>query len=372
MKVLIVDNHEDGVYKCRGELIKRLLKEHEVYLSLPRGKYTDEMQRWGCVFSDVNIDRRGMNPLNEIKLIALYKKLLQNVNPDVVLTYSIKPNSYVGHLCAKKKIPYIANITGLGSAIVGGGLLGKVSLLLYRIGLRKAQMVFFQNEYNRDFMIKHHIVSGNTKIIPGSGVNLDIHCFEEYPSEDNPLTFITIGRLMKDKGTDELLEAARRIKKEFPDVLFNLIGFYDGEYQDKVEKAMEEGIVCFYGHQDDVHSFIKGAHATVHPSYHEGMANALLETASAGRPVIATNVPGCRETFENGITGIGFEPRSTDALVKAIRDFITLPYDKKVQMGKAARYKIEQEFDRRIVINEYVVEIEKIHTNQKVTLGQMI
>lgn len=372
MRILLIDNHEDGVYKCRGELIKRLLQEHEVFISLPKGKYTAEMQSWGCRFEEAEIDRRGTNPISEIKLISYYNSLLDRVRPDVVLTYSIKPNSYAGKLCAMKHIPYIANVTGLGSAIIGGGILCGISLILYRMGLRKAEIVFFQNEFNRDFMIRHGVVKGKSKVIPGSGVNLEVHRFEEYPSESQPITFLTIGRLMKDKGTDELLEAAEFIKKKYSAVEFNLIGFYDGDYQDKVEKSSKEGIVNFFGHQDDVHSFVKNCHAVIHPSYHEGMANALLEASSAGRPVIASDIPGCRETFDDGATGIGFEPRSTEALIKAIEQFMELPYSKKRKMGRAARKKMEIEFDRNIVIDAYLEQLDRIGSSIQINAEKTI
>lgn len=357
MRILLIDNHEDGVYKCRGELIKKLLEDNEVYVSLPKGKYTNELINWGCKFEDVEIDRRGTNPINEIKLIAYYNKLLNRIKPDIVLTYSIKPNSYAGSLCAIKNIPYIANITGLGSAIINGGLLSKISLLFYKIGLRKARIVFFQNESNKDYMTKRKIVNSNYKVLPGSGVNLNIHKFEEYPSEDKPISFITIGRLMKDKGTDELLEAAKIVKKYYPKVTFNLIGFYDGDYKEKIDKAVEEGIVNFYGHQDDVHSFIKQSHATIHPSYHEGMANALLESAACGRPVLASNIPGCKEAFIEKETGLGFKPQDSNDLANTITEFINLPYSKKKQMGIQGRLKMENEFDRELIIESYLEEI---------------
>lgn len=357
MRILLVDNHEDGVYKCRGELIKKLLEDNEVYISIPKGRYTEEFIKWGCKFEDVEIDRRGINPNRENKLIGYYKRLLDRIKPDIVLTYSIKPNAYVGNLCAVKNIPYIANITGLGSAINNGGILCDVSLFLYKTGLRKAKMVFFQNESNRDYMVKNKIVTVNNKVLPGSGVNLEANKLEEYPDENKPITFLTIGRLMKDKGTDELLQAARIIKKEYPEVTFNLIGFYDGDYKEKVDKAIEDGIVNFYGHQDDVHSFINESHAIIHPSYHEGMANALLEASACGRPVLASDIPGCKETFIDKETGLGFKPQDVDDLVRTIKEFIYLPYSEKKQMGIKARKKMEDEFDRKIIIKEYLKSI---------------
>ena len=354
MRILVADNHEDGMFKCRKELLEALTSLGEVHISLPEGKYTKALMNIGCVFEKLEIDRRGMNPIHEITLIRAYGHLLNKVMPDVVLTYSIKPNIYLGFLCAKKRIPYIANITGLGSAIENKGLYQKIVLLLYRIGLRKAYMVFFQNKKNRDFMLKQKVYSGKYDVIPGSGVNLNQHKFEVYPEETKALRFLTIGRIMKDKGTDELLSAARIVKSKFPEVSFSLIGFFDGDYEKKIKNAELEGIVKYHGHQDDVHSYITNSHAIVHPSYHEGMANALLEGASAGRPVIATDVPGCIETFTPDETGFACKARDAESLTEAIIRFIELPYQEKIKMGIAGRRKMESEFSRDIVVKKYL------------------
>ena len=332
----------------------------DVFISVPRGKYTDKMVQMGCHFEELKIDRRGMNPLQEVRLIRDYVRLLNKVKPDIVLTYSIKPNVYLGYLCGRKGIPYIANVTGLGTSIQNKGISSKLTVLLYRIGLRKAGMVFCQNKSNRKFLLEQGVIKGRSELIPGSGVNLTAHCFEKYPPDTDELKFLTIGRIMKDKGTDELLEAARIVKRKHPAVSFSLIGFYDGDYQDKIEEAEKDGIVRFYGHQDDVHSFIKHSHAIIHPSYHEGMANALLESASAGRPVIATDVSGCIETYEPNITGFSCKPKDSIGLANAILRFIDTPYEEKVKMGIMARAKMEKEFNREIVINKYLGAIKEI------------
>ena len=332
----------------------------DVFISVPRGKYTDKMVQMGCHFEELKIDRRGMNPLQEVRLIRDYVRLLNKVKPDIVLTYSIKPNVYLGYLCGRKGIPYIANVTGLGTSIQDEGISSKLTVLLYRIGLRKAGMVFCQNKSNRKFLLEQGVIKGRSELIPGSGVNLTAHCFEKYPPDTDELKFLTIGRIMKDKGTDELLEAARIVKRKHPAVSFSLIGFYDGDYQDKIEEAEKDGIVRFYGHQDDVHSFIKHSHAIIHPSYHEGMANALLESASAGRPVITTDVPGCIETYEPKITGFACKPKDSVSLANAILSFIDTPYEEKVKMGLMARAKMEKEFNRETVINKYLGAIREI------------
>jgi galacturonosyltransferase len=275
------------------------------------------------------------------------------------MAYTIKPNLYGGLIASTMKIPFIANITGLGRAVQNEGILQSAVKKMYSLCLRKATCVFAQNQDIKAFLLERKL-NGRIIVVPGSGVNLEQHCFEEYPTDDGSITFVTIGRLMRDKGTDEILTAARRIKDQHPHTRFQFIGFDDGNYQDKVEEAVKEGIVEYPGFQDDVHSWIADSHAIIHASYHEGMANVLLECASTGRPILATDIPGCRETFDEGVSGFGFEPQDIESLVEAIERFIALPYADKKAMGIAGRRKMEMEFDRRIVVDTYIKEIETI------------
>jgi galacturonosyltransferase len=192
-------------------------------------------------------------------------------------------------------------------------------------------------------------------------VNLDRYPLEKYPEDDKIIKFLFIGRIMKAKGIDELLEAAQRVKKIYTNTKFHLIGGAEEDYSRQLSDMENKGIVKYYGQQDNVRQFIKNAHVVILPSHHEGMANVLLEAAATGRPVLASNVPGCKETFDEGISGFGFEVKNVDSLVRAIIKFINLPYDKKKAMGLAGRHKMEKEYDRRIVINSYLEEINKIN-----------
>lgn len=354
-KVLFLVNHEVVIYNFRLELVEQLLEDgHEVYISSPYGPKIEKLIELGCRHIETDISRHGTNPIKELKLIVDYIKLLNVVKPDIVFSYTIKPNIYGGIACSIKKIPYVANVTGLGIAIENGGIMRKITLLLYRFGLRKAKKVFFQNSANQEFMLKKRVVSVSNEVLPGSGVNLTKHCYERYPTRKDNIIFLIIGRLMYDKGTDEVFRAARVIKQEFPIVIFRFIGFYDEDYEEKTEKAVAEGIIEYVGNQDDVHKFIKESHVTLHASHHEGMANVLLETAACGRPVIATDVPGCRETYDDGISGISFEVQNSDDMIRAIRLFLSLPYEKWEEMGRAGREKMEKEFDRNYIVNKYI------------------
>lgn len=368
MKVLILSNFGMGLYKFTKELIEELLQQGMVvHLSFPQDEYTDKLVELGCDYTETPIDRRGTNPITDFKLILRYIKLIKWIKPDVVLTYTIKPNIYGGIACRLLKVPYIANITGLGSAIENKGLLHSLTLHLYSVGLKKASCVFFQNEPNRRLFYEKQLVKGKTRRIPGSGVNLVINYFEEYPVPEAPLRFLFIGRIMKEKGIDELLLAAEQVKCKYPEVQFDLVGFLEESYAERLADYERRDIIHFYGRQEEVHSFIKNDHAILLPTYHEGMANVLLEGASTGRPILASRITGCMESFEEGISGLGFEAKEVDSLVETIVHFIELPYEKKKAMGRAGRIKMEREFNRRIVINSYIEEINRVTSNRVTT-----
>ncbi len=365
MRVLILANSDVGLYKFRKEFLQELLYPGtiingrkappcKVFISVPEGNYLPVIKKMGCNVIKSSIDRRGTNPIKDLKLINLYRVILNKVKPDIVLTYTIKPNIYGGTLCGINGIRYIPNITGLGTSIENDDFMSKIILFLYKLALTKSNSVFFQNEENKSFFQERKIIKTGV-VLPGSGVNLDENKYEEYPENSENLNFLFVGRIMKDKGIREFLDCAVYIKKKYPFTSFDILGEYDEEvYRSIIEKLCKEGVINYYGQQEDVHSFIKTHHATILPTYHEGLSNVLLESAAAGRPVIATNIPGCQEAFDEGVTGIGFEPRNKQDLIRAVEQFISLPYDKKRQMGIAARTKVLEEFDRKIVIKAYL------------------
>lgn len=358
-RILILANSASGLYDFRNELLLKLLQEYEVHVSLPDADKVPALAKEGCVIHPIPMERRGMNPLKDSKLMLSYLKLIKEVAPDVVLTYTIKPNIYGSLCCRLCKVPYLVNITGLGSVFEGGGLLQKLVVLLYRVALKGARCVFFQNETNREIFRSFKIKGKSDRLVPGSGVNLDRHKFEDYPAKEEPVTFLYVGRIMKEKGTDELLYAAEELKKEYPEVRFELVGYYEDDYKELIEQKQEAGIVHLTGYQKEMHPFYTKASAVMMPSYHEGMSNVVLEASATGRPVLASDIPGCREGFEEGVTGIGFAPRNKEALLLAVKKFMQLSYEERKEMGLSARHKMEREFDRNIVVNAYMEEIHK-------------
>jgi len=359
-KVLILSNVTSDLYSMRKEVIEAILKAgYEVIISAIENDNSEDFIKMGCKIINSPIDRRGVNPAKDLLLLIHYFQLLTRFKPDIVSTYTIKPNLYGGFACSMFRIPYLSNITGLGTAFNSNKIIQKIIIKIYRAGLKRCSCLFFQNTQNYQFLVQKGVIVKKHRVIPGSGVNLMYHCYTEYPT-DEEIRFLFIGRVMKEKGIIEFLTASERIKMSYPNVKFDIIGSLEEEFQGVLGDYQERGIINYYGRQQDVHSFIKRSHATILPSYNEGMSNVLLESAATGRPVIASNIAGCRETFDEGISGFGFEARNSEDLANKIAKFIELPYEEKKAMGIAGRKKMESEFNRELVVKAYLDEIEKI------------
>lgn len=362
--LLILANDISGLYLFRRELVQELLKDRRVIINAPDSEMVKKFIEMGCKFLPCSyLDRRGTNPFKDLSLLKHYSSVLKQEQPDVVLTYTIKPTAYGGLMCGLQKVPYISNITGLGTSIENGGLLAFISTSLYKAGLRKAECVFFQNETNRKLFLGKRIVKGKTKLVPGSGVNLQQHCVEPYPDESEGIRFLFVGRIMKDKGVGELIEAFKNIYSRYSNVSIDVVGPQEEDYTEAFSSAGE--FLHYLGAQTEMHQFYKICHCVVLPSYHEGTANVMLEASATARPVITTTVPGCRETFDEGITGFGCEARNAESLVTAIEKFLKLTQEERKWMGLAARAKMEREYDRSLVIKAYKEEIELIEKEEE-------
>lgn len=359
MKVMIFANNDIGLYKFRKELIEELVKSNDVYICLPKGDYIQDLKSLGAKFIPCDLlDRHGTNPLKELKLISWYKSILKKYKPDIAFTYTIKPNVYAGMACASFNIPYVANITGLGTAVENPGLMQFLTVNLYRYGLRKAQKVFFQNTENRDFMVKKGVVKKNYDMLPESGVNLNNYTVSEYPNGDT-VDFVFVSRIMKEKGIDQYLEAAKEIRKRHPETRFHICGFCEQDYQAELEKLVQQGIVIYHGLVSDMTPIYRIASCIIHPTYYpEGLSNVLLESCASGRPIITTNRSGCREVVDNGINGYIVNQKDSEDLIDKIGTFLTLSMQERKNMGLAGRRKVEQEFDRKIVIEKYMKELD--------------
>lgn len=365
-KILMLANDETTIYNFRREIVKAFANAgHEVVIAYPYGKHTEEIERLGCKTIHCKVSRHGTNIREDFKLFAEYLQLLKKETPDIVLTYTVKPNIYGSLACQLRKVPCLNNITGLGTVLQSDSIVAKLILFLQKLAYRKSSCIFFQNQDNYEQLKNKKVISDkhNVQILPGSGVNLELHRCEEYPKDDGTIRFIFVSRIREDKGIEELFSAAKQVKASFPKTEFHVVGWYEElEYKNKVQQLVDDGVIVYHGTktQEEVHQLIKASHCLIHPSYHEGMSNVMLEAAAAGRPVIASDIPGCRETFDEGISGYGFEVKNTEMLIQAINRFVHLPYEKKQQMGLCGRKKMEKEFDRNIVAQKYLNIIEKL------------
>ncbi len=357
-KVLFLVNHDVVIYNFRLEIVERLLNDgHEVHISSPYGERIDDLVRIGSKFHEINFNRHGFNPLQELKLLNQYNKLINKIKPDIILGFTIKPNIYGAIAARKNNVPFVANITGLGTALEDSSFKQKVLIYLYRYAFKNVQKVFFQNEENKQFFIKNKIIKVNYDLLPGSGVNLKKYNYYPYPQTDK-IEFAFISRIMKEKGIDQYLDAAQEIIKRYHNIYFHICGFCEEEYKGKLVDFVAPKHIQYHGMIRDVSSFMKKMHCIIHPTYYpEGISNVLLEACATGRPIITTNRSGCREVIDDNINGYIVPAKDSMALINVIEKFISLPSNKKVEMGLNGRKKVERYFDRQIVVNKYLDEI---------------
>ena len=372
-KVLFLVNHEVVIYNFRLEIIERFLSEgHKVIISSPGGERIEKLKALGCKHEEITFDRHGKNPVKDLKLIATYKKLMKKVNPDIVFTFTIKPNIY-GSIAAKSLgIPCVVNITGLGTAVENGGALQKLTIAMYRYALKNVQTVFFQNRENEAFFLEKKIALQKHKFIPGSGVNLEKFCTTEYPAivgegKDKKVKFAFISRIMKEKGIEEYLKAARLVKKRYPNTEFHVYGFCeeDTKYPEILKKYNDVGYINYHGMTDDVAGVMKEMHCIVHPTYYpEGISNVLLEACACARPILTTRRPGCREVLEEGKNGYFVNEKDSTDLAKKMIRIINESWEELKDKGLYARQKVESEFDRQQVVQAYLSELKECGRQQ--------
>lgn len=350
MKYLILTNHSYMLWQFRRELIDKLAESGEVVISAPFVGHEDDFQKkYRCI--ETEVDRRGINPAKDLSLFRFYKRLLKAEKPDMVITYSIKPNIYGGYACCQLGIPYCVNVQGLGTAFQKEPIASIVTQM-YKVALKKARVVFFENNGNAEEFVKRGIVScDKITVLHGAGVNLDYFEYKDYPSEDDGVHFLFLSRIMKEKGVDELIAAIKNLKKKYGDkARFDFVGFFEDEYKETIEELDREDLIKFLGFQTDPRPFYASAHCVVLPSYHEGMSNVLLEGAATGRCLITTDIPGCREAVDDGVTGFLCEKANAESLESALEKVLLLNRTEREAMGRKSREKIEKEFNRNAVI----------------------
>lgn len=361
-RILILSNHFITLYNFRKELIKKLNDEgHEVYISMPKSDNNKFFKDMGCKIIETPVDRRGINPVRDFGLIMNYIRIMKEVNPDIVFSYTIKPNIYGSIASNITKNRQVNNITGTGSTFLKRNFVSKVAKILYKLSVKKSYKVFFQNSGDKDLFVKNNMVKDNYSMLPGSGANLEQFQLSDIPS-DEETNFIFIGRVMELKGIDQYLETAKVVKEDYPNTNFYIAGFIEEEkYKSIIDEYDSKGIIEYIGFQNDIKSWIEKCHCTILPSHGgEGVPNVLLESAAMGRVCIASTINGSKDVIEDEVTGYLFETGSAEDLIDKVKKFLGLSFEDKVRMGLAGRVKVEREFDRQIVVDQYLEELELI------------
>ena len=364
MKIVICINTAWNLFNFRAGLIKALVAQgHEVLAVAPVDEYAPRLTALGCRFVPLHMDNGGTHPVRDALLMGRFLRLLRAERPDVFLGYTVKPNVY-GSLAAHwLGIPVVNNIAGLGAVFIRGGWLVRIVRGLYKLALGKSARVFFQNPDDRQLFIEHQLVKAAvTDLLPGSGVDLERFMPVPLPQSfelGRKFRFLLIARMLRDKGVGEYVEAARALQAAWPQVEWCLLGFVDVQNPAAISSAqmeswVKEGVVSYLGVSDDVRAQIAEADCVVLPSYREGTPRTLLEAAAMARPVITTDVPGCRHVVDEGESGLLCAVRDAGDLAEKMTRMLTLSAEQRTAMGLKGRKKMEAEFDEKIVVWKYL------------------
>lgn len=360
MKIVMTANAAWNIWHFRQSVLEALLADgHDVTVLAPLDETAPKLEALGCRVRPLEMSVKGLNPVSDLALLARYRRLLREIRPDIILGYTIKNNIF-GALAAKGLgMPFIPNVTGLGTAFLSGGALERIAVTLYRVAFRDLQVVFFQNADDREFFVERGLVNETSaQLLPGSGIDLTRFAPAPYPEEGTAPVFLMIARLLRDKGIFEYVEAARAVKRRHPQARFQVLGAVGSANRtavdwETVREWEEDHLIEYLGTADDVRPIIEKAQCVVLPSYREGAPRTLIEAAAMARPLIATDVPGCRAVVEDGQTGVLCQPRDSESLAKACNRIIEAGYPARAAMGQAGRQKMERDYNERIVIEAY-------------------
>lgn len=368
IKIAVIENGLLSTYTMRDGLMKRLLQEgYDVTVLTHTNSFVTQVEKTGLKV--INIGSGNVNPVKVSKYIYNLYSALKKIDPDVCLTFSIRPAIWGNFITRYLNIPTITNITGVGPLFTSKNLAYRIARSIYRNALSKTGKVFFQNFDDMNlFLEKKFVRKEIAERLPGSGVDYTLFSPREPMVKNNGnFIFLFIGRLIKDKGIFEFVEAARIINKKYPSTLFNVIGpFWQQNLRSNtitksvLQNWITEGIIDYQGEKKDVKKFIAEADCVVLPSYREGTSNTLLEAASMEKPVITTNTTGCKEIVDDGITGYLCNVRDSNDLADKMEQMLRLSPDQRSEMGKKGRQKIIKEFDKQIVLSAYLKAIDEV------------
>jgi glycosyltransferase involved in cell wall biosynthesis len=366
--ILIISNTAWSVYNFRKGLINSLIETNSTVIVLaPYDEYVSKLDKLGCSFLNLKMDTKGKNPLFEINNLFNLHNHIKKINPDVILSFTIKPNIYSALSARLLKIPILINITGLGDGFSQDNLVKKILIIVCRFSFKKVDTVFFQNIDDKNLFLNNKIVSKQVSFnLPGSGADLEY--FQPLPKtilKPNNIIFCMITRLLWEKGIEEYIDAIRIIKKKYNNIIFQLIGKIDDNSKKSINPIdiknwTKEGLINYLGFSDDIRQEIRNVDCLVLPSYYrEGVPRSLIEGISMGKPIITTNHIGCKEVVNNDENGYLCEIKNVESLANALEKFILLPEKLREQMSFNSRAKAIKEFDEKIVINNYLNRIFK-------------
>lgn len=362
MKIAISINTTWNIFNFRLGLIK-ILQEmgHELIAIAPADEYVLLLEKENVVCLPIKIDSKGTNAVEDLKLIRAYYKILKKIQPDIMLSYTIKPNIYGNFAAQVLGIKVVNNVSGLGTLFIEKSLSTKIAKTLYKIAFLRSNWVFFQNKEDQELFLKRKLVKNKfTSIIPGSGVNLSI--FKSDRSNNKGIIILFVGRLIGDKGIREFINAAKILLKSNNNLQFKIVGEFGYNNRTAVTKEeldnwLEIDQIQYLGKVDNMQDVYAQTDIMVLPSYREGLSKSLIEACAMELPIVTTNVPGCRDVVDNGINGYLCEPKNSVDLASKISKIIELSEEHRVQMGKNARKIAVNKFDERIVISEYLKKI---------------
>ena len=374
--IAIVINTSWNIFNFRLTLMKSLReKGYRVVAIAPRDKYSEKIEQEGFEYHNINMNNKGTNPVEDAKLVYAFYKLYKEIEPDVILQYTIKPNIYGSIAAGRLGIPVISTITGLGTVFLKDSFSSKLAKFLYKVALKVPKKVFYQNAHDRELFVESKLVKEEkTDLLHGSGIDTErFKPSETIKEKKETLQFLFIARLVKDKGIVEYVRAAEIVQNSdhqslitnHPKIEFCILGpFYPGNptaiSEDQMKIWEEEGAVKYLGESDDVMSVINEADCIVLPSYREGLSRVLLEAASMAKPIITTDVPGCREVVDDGVNGYLCEVKDVDSLAMQMEKMLLLSDDERREMGRKGREKVMSEFDGQLVIRKYLDTIDEL------------
>lgn len=372
MHILMTVNAAWNIWNFRRPLVEALTGDgHQITVLAPPDDAVPELEQLGCRVRPLAMSVKGLNPLADLKLQRRFGRIFREERPDAVLSYTIKNNIFGARAAKPANVPFLPNVTGLGTAFLSGRLLQTVTEQLYRRSFSALPVVFFQNEDDRDLFLDRRLVRAEqARLLPGSGIDLRQFAPAPFPIPEETPVFLMIARLLRDKGVLEFVEAARRVKCRHPQARFQLLGAVGSENRSAIDRPtvdswVAEGVVEYLGTTTDVRPAIAAASCVVLPSYREGAPRTLIEAAAMARPLITTDVPGCRAVVERDLTGFLCEVRSAGSLAAAMQRFLDLSPGARQAIGAAGRAKMEREYDQALVVDAYRAALDVIASGRR-------